>query len=140
MEAGTPLTDADRWDWLTILREEAIKNIKAGSSGVVLACSALKKKYRDVIRVAKYYDNGIQVHFIYLRASEAVLQARVGARTNHYMHANMVHSQFAALEEPGNDETDVSIVDVNGSIEEVEKEALEMVRKFVEVELNKDAE
>lgn len=140
MEAGIPLTDADRWDWLTILREEAIKNVKAGSPGVVLACSALKRKYRDVIRVAPYFDQGIQLHFIYLRASEAMLQARVAARTNHYMHANMVHSQFTALEEPKDDETDVFIIDVNGAVEEVEKQALEMVRKLAESELEKDTE
>lgn len=140
MEAGTPLNDADRWDWLTVLREEAIKIIKAGSSGVVLACSALKRKYRDVIRVARYYDPGIQLHFIYLRASESVLLARVAARTNHYMQANMVHSQFTALEEPDDNEIDVSIIDVNGVVEEVEKQALDTVRKLVELELKKDAE
>ncbi|PQE14830.1 thermoresistant glucokinase family carbohydrate kinase protein [Rutstroemia sp. NJR-2017a WRK4] len=59
MSKGIPLTDADRWDWLTALREESLRRLTSGSDGVVLTCSALKRKYRDVIRVAPYYDRDV---------------------------------------------------------------------------------
>ncbi|KAJ4272032.1 hypothetical protein NW762_000742 [Fusarium torreyae] len=124
MRNGIPLTDADRWDWLTALREESIGQLNAGSSGVVLTCSALKRKYRDVIRVAGYYDHRILIHFVFLDASEEVLLARVAQRQNHYMGANMVHSQFDILERPLADEKDVITIDVSRSQEEVERDAL----------------
>lgn len=123
MRTGTPLTDADRWDWLTALREESMKQIHGGSDGVVLTCSALKRKYRDVIRVAAYYDTQLLIHFIYLDAQEEMLLKRVAARQNHYMGANMVHSQFADLERPLEDEKDVIKVDVNQTLEEVKDDA-----------------
>ena len=128
MSKGIPLTDADRWDWLTQLREEAITRLSSQNSGVVLTCSALKRKYRDVIRVAPYYAHNILVHFIYLHATEEVLLQRVMARKGHYMGANMVHSQFDILEVPGKDEADVIKLDVNKPIELVEDEALAKVQ------------
>ncbi|KAL2067391.1 hypothetical protein VTL71DRAFT_1816 [Oculimacula yallundae] len=139
MSKGIPLTDADRWDWLTRLREEAIAQISSGSQGVVLTCSALKRKYRDVIRVAGFYSQGARVHFVYLHAPEEVLAARVGKRAGHFMGADMVHSQFSILEAPGEKETDVISVDVSGSVEEVEEEALRKIREAVEQELRSDS-
>jgi len=64
---------------------------------------------------------------------------RVGARQGHYMHANMVHSQFQALEQPGPDEKDVISIDVSGSIETVEEEALAKIKQEVEKELELDS-
>ncbi|KAG9235645.1 P-loop containing nucleoside triphosphate hydrolase protein [Amylocarpus encephaloides] len=128
MSRGIPLTDADRWDWLIALREEALRKISSGSQGVVVTCSALKRKYRDVIRVAPYYSHDLLVHFVYLHATEDVLVARVGARQNHYMSASMVHSQFGILEAPSSEETDVITVDVSGSLEEVEQDALQKIQ------------
>jgi len=139
MAKGIPLSDADRWDWLTRLREESISKIQAGAQGVVLTCSALKRKYRDVIRVAPYYSHDVLVHFVYLHAREEVLIARVQARQGHYMGANMVHSQFGILEAPGKEETDVISVDVSGSIEEVEEEALAKIREAVKRGLIRDS-
>lgn len=124
MSNGTALTDADRWDWLTALREESLRQLRSGSAGVVLTCSALKQKYRDVIRVAGYFDRSLLIHFIYLSAPESLLLSRVQARRGHYMGAGMVHSQFEALEPPGPNEGDVISVDVSGSLEEVQREAL----------------
>ncbi|KOS16639.1 putative gluconokinase [Escovopsis weberi] len=131
MRAGIPLTDADRWDWLTILREESIRRINQGSAGVIVTCSALKRKYRDVIRVAAYYDHHILIHFIYLDAPEEVLLQRVGARQGHYMGANMVHSQLDILEVPSQDETDVTTIDVSRDIDEVVVTALDQVSQFM---------
>jgi gluconokinase len=139
MSKGIPLTDADRWDWLTELRDESLRQLAAGSQGVVLTCSALKRKYRDVIRVAPYYSHNVLVHFVYLHASEEVLIARVGARQGHYMGANMVHSQCSILEAPTADETDVISVDVSGSLEEVEQDALAKIENVVQAALVQDS-
>ncbi|SPN96763.1 related to thermoresistant gluconokinase [Cephalotrichum gorgonifer] len=136
MANGTPLTDADRWDWLTALREESLRQIRGGSSGVVLTCSALKQKYRDVIRVAGYFDRSLLIHFIYLSAPESLLLARVEARQDHYMGANMVHSQLEALEPPGPEESDVVSIDVSGTLEEVQREALSRVLSIMTDEPN----
>jgi gluconokinase len=127
MANGIPLTDTDRWDWLTLLREESLKKLAAGADGVVLTCSALKRKYRDVIRVAPYYSHDVLLHFIYLHAPEEVLLERVGQRQGHYMGANMVHSQFSILEPPTAEETDVISVDVSKTPDEVMREALDKV-------------
>ncbi|KAI5866841.1 carbohydrate kinase [Durotheca rogersii] len=127
MGNGIPLTDADRWDWLTALREESLRRFAFGAQGVVLTCSALKRKYRDVIRVAPYYLHDVICHFIYLHAPEAVLLERVGLRQGHYMGPDMVHSQFSILEPPTEEETDVISIDVSGSAESVLRDALERV-------------
>lgn len=120
MANNQPLTDADRWDWLIVLREEAVKALH-DSSGVIITCSALKRKYRDVMRVASYNDSAIRVHFIFLNVSEELLFKRVKARQNHYMKDSMVRSQLASLETPTPDEVDVLRVDASGDSKEVQK-------------------
>jgi gluconokinase len=133
MAAGIPLNDTDRWDWLILLRDQALEHLKRGSKGVVITCSALKKKYRDVIRTARLYDEdpNANVHFVYLRADKETLLARVRARQGHYMKDAMVESQFAALEEPDETECkqlkDVEIVDVKGTIQDVKELAMRAV-------------
>jgi gluconokinase len=127
MTNGIPLTDADRWDWLTALREESTRQLQSGYDGVVLTCSALKRKYRDVIRVAGYFDHSLLLHFIYLDAPASVLLKRVQARQNHFMGADMVQSQLNILQPPMADETDVIRIDVTKPIEEVKREALTKV-------------
>lgn len=131
MASGIPLTDADRWDWLILLRQESTAALESGANGVVLTCSALKRKYRDVIRVAGYEDQDVLVHFVYLQASEETLLARVRARQGHYMKDEMVHSQFLSLEEPTEDEVskDVLCVDVSVPMAEVQQAALTLVTK-----------
>ncbi|KAK4099770.1 carbohydrate kinase [Parathielavia hyrcaniae] len=137
MSAGIPLTDADRWDWLTALREASIQALDSSGDnklcgGVVLTCSALKRKYRDVIRVAPYFTPRVHLHFIYLDAPEQVLLQRVSARQNHYMGANMVHSQLEVLEKPQADEVDVITVDVAREPDEVMADALSRVVQTME--------
>lgn len=137
MAAGVPLNDEDRWDWLILLRDQALKDLKNGAKGVVITCSALKKKYRDVIRTAKLYDEepDANVHFVYLRADKETLLARVRGRQGHYMKDSMVESQFAVLEEPDELEVkqlkDVEIVDVKGTIDEVSQLASAAVDKVL---------
>ncbi|KAI7555505.1 shikimate kinase [Hortaea werneckii] len=134
MREGTPLTDADRWDWLILLREEALKTLAASSDleGVVVTCSALKRKYRDVFRLATYHNPDVLVHFVFLNASESLLMDRVRARQNHYMKDYMVRSQFESLEAPQKDETDVLSVEASGTSVEVQELALAVVNKVVD--------
>lgn len=141
MAAGQPLTDADRWDWLILLREQSLATLHSSlhsspsgapprtpaASGVIVTCSALKRKYRDVIRIAAYHDPSIRVHFVFLSASETLLMDRVRARKNHYMKDYMVHSQFESLETPMADEGDVLSVDASGTSGEVQRLALKVV-------------
>jgi gluconokinase len=137
MAAGVPLNDADRWDWLILLRDQALQDLKNGAKGVVVTCSALKKKYRDVIRTARLYDEdpNANVHFVYLRADKQTLLDRVRARQGHYMKDAMVDSQFAALEEPDEAEIkqlkDVEIVNVTGTLVEVQNLATAAVDKVL---------
>lgn len=131
MGSGTPLTDEDRWDWLIALRKAAIDALSPSDSGkpptgVVVACSALKQKYRDVIRVAAYSTPSVQIHFIYLKLTENVLMQRVSQRQSHYMKSDMVRSQLQVLEEPQN-EPDAITIDVEGTQEEVQRSVLEAV-------------
>jgi gluconokinase len=137
MARGEPLTDADRWDWLILLRDEAIKTLQQQQqpssrqpgtpSGVILTCSALKRKYRDILRIASLKHPSIRVHFVFLRATEALLMDRVRARQNHYMKDYMVRSQFESLEAPAEDEGDVMGVDAGGSSTEVQALAVGVV-------------
>jgi gluconokinase len=128
MATNIPLTDEDRWDWLIVLRNEALKRLEH-ADGVIVTCSALKHKYRDVMRIANYEHPNVQVHFVYLRADRKTIQERVGNRQNHYMKKEMVDSQFDNLEEPEPVEWDAMSVDVRGTPEEVQRSALEVVKR-----------
>jgi gluconokinase len=94
MAAGIPLNDADRSGWLASLAAVIRKGLARRESGVI-ACSALKEAYRDVLRVVPE-----QVKFIYLKGGYEVILSRMQGRDEHYMKPGMLQSQFAALEEP----------------------------------------
>ena len=93
MRNGIPLTDADRAPWLETLRALIVGWIAAGKNAV-LACSALKRAYRESLRV------GPEVQIVYLRGAPQLLQQRLRARVGHFMTERMLESQLAALEEP----------------------------------------
>ena len=95
MRAGVPLTDADRWPWLRALGAWMDERIAAGESAVV-ACSALKRSYRDLLRQGRP-----EVRLVFLAADHEVLAARLTARHGHFFRASMLGSQLAALEPPG---------------------------------------
>jgi phosphopentomutase len=98
MAAGTPLDDADRKPWLARLRSEVVDTAAAGSL-TVLACSALKKSYREPLGVG---TPGVAL--IYLKGDPATLAGRLAERAGHYMKAGMLESQLATLEEPSSAE------------------------------------
>lgn len=135
MANGVPLTDEDRWGWLATLRNEAVaKLIVGGADGCIVTCSCLKRRYRDVIRVAGVELEEVIVRFVYLRADEELVLRRVSAREGHYMKAGMVHSQFVALEEPEDDEVDVITVDVSGTRSEGQWSSLCKVLQYMDTE------
>lgn len=111
MKSGVPLTDEDRAGWLTSLRE-LIENKFAEGVVPVVACSALKKRYRDQFR----NSSDIKVHFIYLAGEMKLIEERMEQRareTKHFMKAGMLQSQFDTLENPTGEECvfPLSIID-----------------------------
>jgi gluconokinase len=108
MSHGIPLTDADRLPWLNSIRE-AIGQWLAQHKSVVLACSALKRSYRELLQVSP------EVKLVYLKGSFELLRQRLHARKGHYATEQLLNSQFADLEEP----TDALIVDVAPPPEEI---------------------
>jgi len=98
MSHGHPLDDADRWPWLDRLGAELAARGKAGRP-VVLACSALKRAYRD--RLRSFWP---ATCFVFLRGDFELIQARLAERHGHFMPTGLLESQFAALQEPDPDE------------------------------------
>ncbi|MEF7617525.1 gluconokinase [Aquincola sp. MAHUQ-54] len=91
MSRGTPLTDEDREGWLATLGEQ----LRAQPQGIVLTCSALKRRYRDTLRAAA---PGLRFAFLEITRDDAL--ARVAGRSSHFFSASLVDSQFATLESP----------------------------------------
>lgn len=164
MSAGTPLTDADRQPWLEIVRKSAVETcerqaqvhvaVEGGEKGaeegpkahgVVVGCSALKKKYRDVLRGTDPFANcdcdkydaqghctlcpcgpggcnsrfALQTYFVYIKGARTELLQRMENRKDHFMKASMLDSQLRDLESPDEDgEKGVVVVPLDVSTEE----------------------
>jgi gluconokinase len=95
MASGTPLTDEDRWPWLDRIGS-ALADPAQHPAGLIVACSALRRVYRDRLRGRV----GPALRFLYLEGDEALMLKRVAQRKGHYMPASLVDSQFATLEDP----------------------------------------
>jgi gluconokinase len=98
MTAGEPLTDADRRPWLAAIGRWIDERAVAGTPGVV-SCSGLRRGYRDQLR-----DGRPQVRLVFLEGSRELIASRLAARHGHFMRAEMLDSQFDALEPPQPDE------------------------------------
>lgn len=109
MARGVPLTDRDRAPWLAALRA-LIEDTLARGESAVLACSALKARYRAVLGSGQ---GG--VHIVYLKGSRELIHKRLEARAGHYMKAGLLESQFSALERPA----DALVVNVDRPLREV---------------------
>jgi gluconokinase len=94
MSQGIPLTDADRAFWLAAIHDRILESLREDQS-VIIACSALKQAYRDLL--LKGTQN---VHFVYLKGDFDLIRKRLEERKGHYMKANLLTSQFNTLEEP----------------------------------------
>jgi gluconokinase len=101
MSAGVPLTDDDRWPWLAKVGAWIRERTDVGRCGVITS-SALKRRYRDVLR-------GPHVVFVHLTGSRDVIAGRLAARHGHFMPPALLDSQFAALEPPGPDERSIDV-------------------------------
>ncbi len=112
MAAGTPLTDDDRADWLATIAHR-LGQAHAAGCGLVVSCSALKRRYRDVLRAQ---CPGLR--FVHLHGSAALLHQRLSARTGHYMPPSLLNSQLATLEPPDADEGAIG-VDIDPSPDQV---------------------
>lgn len=122
MAAGTPLTDDDRWPWLATVGAELAK---AGDGGLVLACSALRRSYRDAIR-----EQAPDTVFLHLHGTREVLKARTEGRTGHFMPPALLDSQLATLEALHPDEAGF-VVDIAAPVDEVVASALANVAAVV---------
>ena len=111
IRSGHPLTDGDRWPWLDCLRKQIEQLLSAGENAV-LACSALKRAYRDRLRVS------LEVKFVFLRGDYALVEKQLRSRRGHFMDANLLQSQFDDLEEPHPDENVITI-DLGRTPEEI---------------------
>lgn len=101
MSRGEPLDDADRWPWLQAVACALADMPKGG----IIGCSALKRRYRDLIRDTA----GAPVTFVHLAGSRAVIAERMAHRPGHFMPTSLLDSQFAALEPPGPDEGAITV-------------------------------
>ena len=121
MHSGEPLDDSDRAPWLAALRGEMQRAVTDGFN-LVLACSALKERYRRELRVAPGKNS--EVRFVYLRASFEVLRKRLRERTAHFVTESLLESQIQTLEEPG----DAVTVDAERPVSEIVDEILLRIR------------
>lgn len=124
MSAGIPLTDDDRWPWLDVVGSRLRESHAQGES-LVVSCSALKRCYRDRLRQAA----GGKLSFVFLEGPRSVLEARMTARTGHFMPALLLDSQFATLEVPTG-EPGVITIDLTLVLEEIVSQAIAGLAKL----------
>jgi gluconokinase len=125
LAAGIPLTDEDRWPWLRALVDLVAERHEA-EAGTVLACSALRRVYRNVLRTASPQGESFVIQ---LDADEAALRSRLEHRRGHYMPASLLESQLATLEPLEPDETG-AVIDARVPEPDVVAEALAAVRAW----------
>ena len=148
MASGQPLTDEDRVPWLEIIRTKAEHMAVEGSlsestgAGVVIACSALKKSYREILRgkmkskryVSEHSEpsrpDALLTYFVFLKGERNTLMERMKKRNGHFMKVTMLDSQLQTLESP-EDEGDVVVISIEDTIEDQLKLAREGLGKLV---------
>jgi gluconokinase len=112
MSAGLPLTDEDRWPWLQAIAHEIDRVCKAGDH-VVIACSALKRAYRDIL-----VHGRDDVRIVYLKGTPKLIADRLAQRKDHFMPPGLLASQFKTLEPPDASENPVT-VSIDASVETI---------------------
>jgi gluconokinase len=119
MRQGIPLTDEDRWPWLTRLNQALRESTKPWT---ILSCSALRRSYRE--KLAEGLDGS--VHFVFLDAPQEVIAKRLAVRAHEYMSPSLLASQFKTLERPETDEPVFTI-----SVAQGEEQAVDEVRRIL---------
>ena len=112
MSAGRPLTDQDRWPWLRAISDEIDRACKAGQH-LVIACSALKRAYREVLVHGRN-----DVRIIYLKGTRDLIANRLALRKNHFMPPGLLDSQFGTLEPPAAHENPIT-VSIDATVEAI---------------------
>ena len=125
MRKGIALTDEDRWPWLRAIAAWIDKTRAAGAC-VVVGCSALKRRYRDIL-IGERWD----VRLVYLKGSEELIARRMAMRHGHFMPPSLLSSQFTALEEPGPDERPIIV-----SIEPPPREIVAQILSMLDIDVD----
>jgi gluconokinase len=112
MSAGHPLTDEDRWPWLQAIADE-IDRVGAAGEHAVIACSALKRAYRDIL-----VHGRSDVRIVYLEGTQELIAKRLAQRKGHFMPSGLLASQFKTLEPPGPEENPVT-VSIDASVDAI---------------------
>lgn len=112
MRSGHALTDADREPWLRAIADEIDRQVASGRQ-LVIACSALKRRYRDIL-----VHGRDDIHIVYLDGDEDLIARRLAGRRGHFMPPDLLGSQFRTLEKPTTDEHAIT-VDINAPVERI---------------------
>jgi len=123
MAAGDPLNDDDRKPWLQALNDAAFAMQRTNKVSLIV-CSALKKRYRDLLR-----DGNPNLSFIYLKGDFDVIETRLKARKGHFFKTQMLVTQFDALEEPGADEQEVLVVNIGQPLDGVVASTIDVIKQ-----------
>ena len=121
MAAGHPLTDEDRWPWLQAIADE-INKVCASGGHVVIACSALKRSYRNLLMHGRS-----DVRIVFLRGSKTLIAERLARRKHHFMPPGLLDSQFRTLEPPENDEH-VIAAPIDATVETIVEDIVRQLR------------
>jgi gluconokinase len=121
MSAGHPLTDEDRWPWLQAIADEIDRVCKVGERAVI-ACSALKRAYREVL-----VHGRSDVRIIYLDGTEQLIADRLARRKGHFMPPGLLASQFKTLEPPADNENPVA-VSIDASVDAIVDDIVSQLR------------
>ncbi len=125
MASGEPLNDHDRAPWLAALNDAAFAMQRTNAVSIIV-CSALKKHYRDRLRAGNS-----NLSFIYLQGDFQLIEARMAARKGHFFKPQMLVTQFATLEQPGNDESDVIAIDISQPLDGVIADTVRHIQSFL---------
>jgi gluconokinase len=117
MSAGHPLTDEDRWPWLRAIAAE-IDRLSAGGERAVVACSALKRAYRDIL-----VHGRDDVRIVFLDGTRDLIAKRLAARKGHFMPPGLLDSQFTTLEPPQPGERPIT-VSIDAPVEAIVNDAI----------------
>jgi gluconokinase len=121
MRAGHPLTDEDRWPWLRAIADEIDRACAAGERAVI-ACSALKHAYRDIL-----VHGRSDVRIVFLKGTQALIADRLARRKGHFMPPGLLDSQFKALEPPEQSEHPVT-VSIDASVETIVEDIVRQLK------------
>ncbi|KGD79506.1 gluconate kinase [Tatumella morbirosei] len=126
MADGHPLNDQDRQPWLQAINDAAFAMQRTQAVSLIV-CSSLKKSYRDILR-----EGNSNLKFVYLKGDFDTIESRLKARKGHFFKPAMLVTQFATLEEPTEDETDVLTVDIRQSLDEVVAATVDAIKHAIQ--------